>query len=242
MFSLEPREGRKTWIFSKKCLVRPENVVGAKSAWSKSESWGRKTLKSWISGQSKHVQIPSRGKLQKFAKFSPQIRIFFNKSSFYPLKRRRSDFPPMRKNDPETKIRLHTDFRVNRTKFRYPNREKLDRDKVEIWFQTSCLTKVRFWNTARPTLPQYESSSIFRLTEKKLRPPVPRGRESFFVKKNDCGAGPHLVLKFYCVGRIAAGVDLKNEKCAKYHRLKLPESDQIARLPKICFQFFADHF
>ena len=89
----------------------------------------------------------------------------------------------MWKNDPETKIRLHTDFRPNRTKFRYPNREKLDRDKVEIWFQTSCLTKVRFLKHRKIHPTSVRVKLHFSVTRKKTSSPMSQRARSCFCQK-----------------------------------------------------------
>ena len=98
-------------------------------------------------------------------------------------KRRRSDLPLKSKKIPETKIRLLHDFRLPRTKFRYPNRENLDRDKVEIWFQTSCLTKVQILKHRKIHPTSVRVKLHFPANRKKTSSPCSRGARIFFCQK-----------------------------------------------------------
>ena len=89
----------------------------------------------------------------------------------------------MWRNDPEVKIRLYHDFRRNRSKFRYPNREKLDWVKVEIWFQTSCLTKVQILKHRKIHPTSVRVKLHFPANRKKTSSPCSRRARIFFCQK-----------------------------------------------------------
>ena len=129
-----------------------------------------------------NIDNSSTGVLARAQKL-PEKWTFFIKVSDRLTKRRRSDFPPMWRNDPELKIRLYHDFRRHRSKFRYPNREKLDWVKVEIWFQTSCLTKVRFLKHRKTHPTSVRVKLHFPVTRKKTSSPGSQRARIFFCQK-----------------------------------------------------------
>ena len=185
-----------------------------------------------------NIDDSSTGVLARAQKL-PEKWTFFIKVSDRLTKRRRSDLPPMRQNDPELKIRLIHDFRRHRSKFRYPNREKLDWVKVEIWFQTSCLTKVRFLKHRKTHPTSVRVKLHFPVTRKKTSSPGSQRARIFFCQKKRLWSWTPFGTKILLLTPKLSVESIQNWKMRKVSaESNCPVPDHIA----LAAHFFADHF
>ena len=186
-----------------------------------------------------NIDDSSTGVLARAQKL-PEKWTFFIKVSDRLTKRRRSDLPPMRQNDPELKIRLIHDFRRHRSKFRYPNREKLDWVKVEIWFQTSCLTKVRFLKHRKTHPTSVRVKLHFPVTRKKTSSPGSQRARIFFCQKKRLWSWTPFGTKILLLTPKLSVESIQNWKMRKVSAgSNCPVPDHIARLlRKISTIFF----